>query len=167
MAQFATVNVAFAAQPNLSASLRTVIDPESLAVALSVELGTSLNQATKSWLYRQPVPTGAGGVDIDLSAILDVFGTLISPAAVVGILCVNRDTAQDVTIKPSASNGFTPPWGSASGQNIIPKNNGVFSALNLNATGSGQWAVSGTVKSINLAHGGLSSVNVDVMLLMR
>lgn len=107
-----------------------VSDLVNLANALKMIYGANSNTAnqttttpTKFYMNNHPITIASNTLDLDLSALTDIFGNILNFNKVYNIILKNNDASggSGIIAKPGPSNGWTALWnGSASGQSIIP-----------------------------------------------
>lgn len=126
--------------------------------------GTADNQIKLVHKSEQTI-TGSGNSDIDLTSLEDVLGDAMSGLDDVAVVIFESDpdNGDALSIKPSASNGWTALLADAS--DILTLQPGARVALFSPVDGS--YAVSGTNKSINVANADASAATLTITLLGR
>lgn len=126
--------------------------------------GTTANTADLVHKSTQTI-AGSGNSDIDLRALEDVFGDAMSTLTEVVALVLEADADNGATlsIKPSASNGWTALLADATDiLKLAP--GGKFVLL---APGDGLYTVGASNKSINVANSDGSSAGLTITLIGR
>ena len=111
----------------------------NLTDTLQMQYGNSANTAntttvtaTKFTVKEYTITVASSILDIDLTALTDIFGNVLNFAHIYRMVIHNNDLngGSGIIVKPAASNGWTGPWnGSTSGVNLVPAGGDlVFSA---------------------------------------